>query len=57
MGTYKKDIPLKLRLQGNIEEVDPPADLKTIPVSVPAATVLMSSSAPLAFSIATPKAL
>lgn len=33
------------------------ADLKSIPVNVPAATVLMSSSAPLAFSIATPKAL
>lgn len=34
-----------------------PLDLKSIPVNVPAATVLMSSSAPLAFSIATPKAL
>lgn len=34
-----------------------PADLKSIPVNVPAATVLMSSSAPLAFSMTTPKAL
>lgn len=33
------------------------ADLKSIPVRVPAATVLTSSSAPLAFSITTPKAL
>lgn len=33
------------------------ADLKSIPVSVPAATVLMSSSAPLAFSITTPNTL
>lgn len=33
------------------------ADLKSIPVRVPAATVLMSSSAPLAFSITTPNTL
>lgn len=33
------------------------ADLKSIPVKVPAATVLMSSSAPLAFSITTPNTL
>lgn len=32
-------------------------DLNIIPVNVPADIVLMSSSAPLAFSIATPNAL
>lgn len=39
------------------EKKHPPPDLNNIPVSVPAATVLMSSSAPLAFSITTPKTL
>lgn len=34
-----------------------PVDLKSIPVNVPAATVLRSSSAPLAFSMATPNTL
>ncbi len=37
--------------------VSSPVDLKSIPVNVPATTVLRSSSAPLAFSMATPNTL